>query len=60
MKTIVQIRPYLEGDQWILQKTLGDPNQMVHLGGPEKKEKLQKRNKKYLASQKTLELNLCL
>ena len=48
MKTIVQIRPYLEGDQWILQRTLGDPNEMVHLGGPEKKERLQKRHKKYL------------
>ena len=50
MSTIVEIRLYSEGDQWILQRTLGDPNETVHLGGPEKEDKLRKRHKKYLAT----------
>lgn len=48
MNTIVEIRPYSEGDKWILQKTLGDPNETKHLGGPESKKKLQKRHPKYV------------
>ena len=45
----VSIRPYAEGDLWVLEKTLGDPTQMVHLNGPESPEKLQSRHTKYVA-----------
>jgi RimJ/RimL family protein N-acetyltransferase len=45
----LSIRPYSEGDMWVLEKTLGDPTQMVHLNGPESSEKLQKRHKLFLA-----------
>jgi len=31
----VSIRPYAEGDLWLLEKTLGDPGQMVHLNAGE-------------------------
>lgn len=46
----VAIRPYSEGDQWILQRTLGDPSQTVHLGGPENKDGIRERHKKYIAT----------
>ncbi|MDG7008579.1 MAG: GNAT family N-acetyltransferase [Nitrososphaerota archaeon] len=45
----VSIRPYAEGDMWVLERTLGDPNQMVHLNGPESPETLRKRHKLFLA-----------
>ena len=45
----VSIRPYAEGDLWVLERTLGDPVQMVHLNGPEGAEKLQQRHKRFLA-----------
>jgi len=45
----VSIRPYGEGDLWVLEKTLGEPSQMVHLNGPESEEKIQKRHKRFLA-----------
>ena len=45
----VSIRPYAEGDLWLLEKTLGNPDQMVHLNGPESTEHIQKRHKKFLA-----------
>jgi RimJ/RimL family protein N-acetyltransferase len=45
----VSLRPYAEGDMWVLEKTLGDPSQMVHLNGPESEEKLRERHKKFLA-----------
>jgi RimJ/RimL family protein N-acetyltransferase len=45
----VSIRPYAEGDVWVLERTLGDPGQMVHLNGPESPEALRKRSQKYLA-----------
>ena len=45
----VSIRPYADGDMWVLEKTLGDPTQMVHLNGPESAEKLGERHKKFLA-----------
>ena len=45
----LSIRPYAEGDMRVLEKTLGDPTQMVHLNGPESHEKLQERHKKYVA-----------
>ncbi len=45
----VSIRPYSEGDLWVLEKTLGDPSQMIHLNGPETAEQLQRRHKRFLA-----------
>lgn len=45
----VSIRPYAEGDLWVLERTLGDPSQMVHLNGPESPEALRKRHGRYLA-----------
>jgi RimJ/RimL family protein N-acetyltransferase len=45
----VSVRPYAEGDLWLLERTLGDPSQMVHLNGPESAEQLRKRHTKYLA-----------
>jgi RimJ/RimL family protein N-acetyltransferase len=44
----VSIRPYAEGDMWILERTLGDPKQMVHLNGPESQEKIRERHMKYV------------
>ena len=45
----VSLRPYAEGDMWVLERTLGDPSQMVHLNGPESPEALRKRHKLFLA-----------
>ncbi|MDA4124780.1 MAG: GNAT family N-acetyltransferase [Thaumarchaeota archaeon] len=45
----ISIRPYGEGDLWILERTLGDPSQTTYLNGPESVEKIQKRHKKYVA-----------
>ncbi|MFI5419996.1 MAG: GNAT family N-acetyltransferase [Nitrososphaerales archaeon] len=45
----VLVRPYAEGDLWLLERTLGDPSQMVYLNGPESTEQLQKRHAKLLA-----------
>lgn len=47
--TQVSIRPYAEGDMWLLGKTLGDPGQMVHLNGPESPERIQKRHKLFIS-----------
>ena len=44
----VSIRPYSEGDMWLLGRTLGDPSQMVYLNGPESSEQLRKRHKLFL------------
>ena len=44
----VSIRPYAEGDQWVLEKTLGDPRNMVHLNGPESMDKIKKRHAKFV------------
>ena len=45
----VSIRPYADGDLCVLERTLGDPSQMVHLNGPESLEKLRERHKKLVA-----------
>jgi len=44
----VSIRPYAEGDQWLLERTLGDPSQMVNLNGPESMEHIRKRHDMFL------------
>jgi RimJ/RimL family protein N-acetyltransferase len=45
----VSVRPYAEGDRWLLERTLGDPTQMVHLNGPESAETIRKRHDRFLA-----------
>src|SRR5712692_10100345 len=45
----VSIRPYAEGDLWLLERTLGNPGQMAHLNGPESIEHIRKRHSKFLA-----------
>lgn len=45
----VSLRPYAEGDMWVLERTLGDASQMVHLNGPESLERLGGRHKNFLA-----------
>ena len=45
----VSIRPYAEGDLWLLERTLGNPGQMVHLNGPESMEQIRKRHSRFLA-----------
>ena len=45
----VSIRPYSEADLSVLEKTLGNPSQMVYLNGSESEEKLRKRHEKYIA-----------
>ena len=44
----VALRPYSEGDFWLLERLLGDPSMMTHLGGPETPEQLRKRHARYL------------
>jgi len=45
----VAVRPYSKGDLPLLERTLGDPRMMKHLGGPESVEKLWERHKKFVA-----------
>ena len=44
----VSLRPYAEGDMWLLERTLGDPAQMVHLNGPEARERIGKRHQLFV------------
>jgi RimJ/RimL family protein N-acetyltransferase len=43
----VRLEPWGEGDLPLLEKTMGDPEMTVHLGGPESPEKLAERHGKY-------------
>lgn len=45
----VSIRLYAAGDRWLLERTLGDPSQMVNLNGPEPMENIRKRHDQFLA-----------
>src|SRR3989442_14192395 len=45
----VTVRPYSKGDLPLLERTLGDPRMMTHLGGPESAEKLRDRHQKFAA-----------
>jgi RimJ/RimL family protein N-acetyltransferase len=45
---LVTLRPYAEGDYWLLKRLLGDPAMMQHLGGPESAEQLAERHQRYL------------
>ena len=46
----VAIRPWAEGDLPLLERLLGDPAMMVHLGGPESTEAIRARHQRYLDS----------
>jgi len=46
--TEVSIRPYGERDEWLLERTLGDPSQMVHLNGAESQPRIRKRHEAFL------------
>ncbi len=43
----VRIEPWREGDLRLLEKLLGDPQMMEHLGGPETPEKIAERQARY-------------
>jgi len=44
----VTLRPWSEDDLPLLQKLMGDPSLMAHLGGPETAEQIQNRHQRYL------------
>jgi RimJ/RimL family protein N-acetyltransferase len=44
----IELRPWAEGDLPLLQRLLGDPAMMEHLGGPETPEQISKRHERYL------------
>ncbi len=44
---VVRLEPWGAGDLPLLEKLLGDPAMMVHLGGPESHEKLVERQARY-------------
>jgi RimJ/RimL family protein N-acetyltransferase len=44
----VLLQPWSEEDLPLLQKLLGDPEMMVHLGGPETPEQIARRHQRYL------------
>jgi RimJ/RimL family protein N-acetyltransferase len=46
----VAIRPWSEGDLWLLQRLLGDPLMTEHIGGPETPDAIRARHERYLAS----------
>ncbi len=47
-KTLVQLRPWSEGDLELLQRVMGDPRMTDHLGGPESPEQIRARHARYL------------
>lgn len=47
MRPTVHLEPWGEGDLPLLQKCLGDPAMMEHLGGPESAEKITERQSRY-------------
>jgi RimJ/RimL family protein N-acetyltransferase len=51
----VGIRPWATGDLWLLERLLGDPAMMGHLGGPDTSEAILARHERYLASDLTHE-----
>jgi RimJ/RimL family protein N-acetyltransferase len=48
---VVELRPWSEQDLELLNRLLGDPRMMIHLGGPETPEQITARHGRYLAMQ---------
>ena len=46
----VALRPWAEGDLWLLHRLLGEPEMMRFLGGPESPEAIEARHRRYLTS----------
>jgi RimJ/RimL family protein N-acetyltransferase len=46
----VALRPWADGDAWLLQRLLGEPDMMGHLGGPESRDAIGARHERYLAA----------
>ena len=46
-QTEVGIRPWSEGDLALLERLMGDPAMMEHLGGPETPENIRERHQRY-------------
>ena len=46
----VALRPWAPGDEWLLQRLLGEPDMMGHLGGPESPDAISARHERYLAA----------
>ena len=44
----VRLEPWSEGDLPLLEKLLGDPDMMQHLGGPETQEQILRRHQRYV------------
>src|SRR6266545_6593862 len=44
----VTLQPWSEDDLSLLEKLMGDPDMMAHLGGPETPEQIVKRHQRYL------------
>lgn len=44
----VDLRPWAEGDLWLVERFMGDPEMTQYLGGPETPEKLRNRHERYL------------
>ncbi|MFL5734105.1 MAG: GNAT family N-acetyltransferase [Chloroflexia bacterium] len=46
-KPDIELRPWSDGDLPLLERLLGDPAMMMHLGGPETPEQIRKRHERY-------------
>jgi RimJ/RimL family protein N-acetyltransferase len=46
----VRLRSWLEGDHYLLERTVGAPEMTEHLGGPESRDKMRERHQSYLAT----------
>lgn len=44
----VRLQPWSDGDLSLLEKLLGDPKMMIHLGGPESREQILRRHIRYV------------
>src|SRR5574341_1527393 len=45
----ITIRPWTAGDLPLLERLMGDPAMTEHLGGPETREKIRERHRRYLS-----------
>src|SRR5512142_187496 len=47
---VIKLRAWREGDLHLMERLLGDPAMMEHLGGPESPEKLRRRHQDFVRS----------